>query len=435
MAKETTGAGAASVSPIVGVAVAGGLLVAAAVAFVAFRDPAQPPAQDERATETAAADTAGAPSAPDAAATQTVDTDADGGASSVTPPAAATVVPRFDVVRVDGTGSAVVAGQAVAGASVTLRLDGEPIELVEADQNGNFVAMLALSPSDAPRILSLEAAAPGGDATPGEGTVLIAPFDGTAVADATDTGTPPASPPAQSADRPGVGALTGTAPASPLEGDGTTAVADAPPLVPSVPGSEPEADTASAARPQAPAVLMADGDGVRVLQSPGAAPTAQTEIQLDAITYDLEGDVTLAGRGPAEGSVRVTLNNQPISMGEIGPGGQWSLGLPDVDPGTYTLRLEQLGADGTVIRTVTTPFLREDPARIRDNPMLVEPGSSVITVQSGFTLWGIAEANFGDGILYVQIFEENRGEIRDPDLIFPGQIFALPDLPRAGADQ
>jgi nucleoid-associated protein YgaU len=85
-----------------------------------------------------------------------------------------------------------------------------------------------------------------------------------------------------------------------------------------------------------------------------------------------------------------------------------------------------------VAATVQTPFLREDPARIRDNPMLAEPGSSVITVQRGFTLWGIAEANFGNGILYVQIFQKNRADIRDPDLIFPGQIFALPDLPRTG---
>jgi nucleoid-associated protein YgaU len=177
---------------------------------------------------------------------------------------------------------------------------------------------------------------------------------------------------------------------------------------------------------------MAGDDGLRVMQAPGAPPAAQTEIRLDAISYDTAGAVTLAGRGPAAASVRVTLNNQPINMGEIGPGGQWSLPLPDVDPGTYTLRLEQLAEDGSVRRTVETPFLREDPARIRDNPMLVDPGASVITVQRGFTLWGIAEANFGEGILYVQIFEENRDAIRDPDLIFPGQIFELPELPRTG---
>jgi nucleoid-associated protein YgaU len=49
-----------------------------------------------------------------------------------------------------------------------------------------------------------------------------------------------------------------------------------------------------------------------------------------------------------------------------------------------------------------------------------------ITVQPGFTLWGIAKQNFGKGILYVQVYEANRDRIRDPDLIYPGQVFALP---------
>jgi nucleoid-associated protein YgaU len=102
-----------------------------------------------------------------------------------------------------------------------------------------------------------------------------------------------------------------------------------------------------------------------------------------------------------------------------------------VDPGTYTLTVAQLSPEGEIESRVDTPFLREDPARVAASPMRVEEGVSVITVQPGFTLWGIAEANFGDGIAYVQIFQENRENIRDPDLIFPGQIFQLPDLPRA----
>ena len=49
-----------------------------------------------------------------------------------------------------------------------------------------------------------------------------------------------------------------------------------------------------------------------------------------------------------------------------------------------------------------------------------------ITVQPGYTLWGIAQQNFGDGVLYVQVFEANRDKIRDPDLIYPGQVFTIP---------
>jgi len=49
-----------------------------------------------------------------------------------------------------------------------------------------------------------------------------------------------------------------------------------------------------------------------------------------------------------------------------------------------------------------------------------------VTVQPGFTLWRIARENFGHGIMYVQVFEANRDKIRDPDLIYPGQVFTIP---------
>ena len=50
-----------------------------------------------------------------------------------------------------------------------------------------------------------------------------------------------------------------------------------------------------------------------------------------------------------------------------------------------------------------------------------------VVVQRGNTLWGIARRNYGEGILYVRVFEANRDKIRDPDLIYPGQVFNVPD--------
>ena len=52
-----------------------------------------------------------------------------------------------------------------------------------------------------------------------------------------------------------------------------------------------------------------------------------------------------------------------------------------------------------------------------------------VTVQPGFTLWAIAQGQYGEGVLYVQVYEANRDRIRDPDLIYPGQVFALPVVP------
>ncbi len=81
-----------------------------------------------------------------------------------------------------------------------------------------------------------------------------------------------------------------------------------------------------------------------------------------------------------------------------------------------------------------TPFKREPlevlrAAEASDEPEgeTVTPPIRAVTVQEGDTLWAISRDRFGDGILYVKLFEANRGAIRDPDLIYPGQIFTIPE--------
>ncbi|MFM7269464.1 MAG: peptidoglycan-binding protein LysM [Cyanobium sp.] len=49
-----------------------------------------------------------------------------------------------------------------------------------------------------------------------------------------------------------------------------------------------------------------------------------------------------------------------------------------------------------------------------------------VLVQSGDTLWGIAERAYGNGARYQEIFAANREVIEDPDLIFPGQKLRIP---------
>lgn len=57
----------------------------------------------------------------------------------------------------------------------------------------------------------------------------------------------------------------------------------------------------------------------------------------------------------------------------------------------------------------------------------VEKNNSLVTVQKGNHLWGFAKRFYGDGILYTLIYEANRDRINDPNLIFPGQVFTVPD--------
>ncbi len=48
------------------------------------------------------------------------------------------------------------------------------------------------------------------------------------------------------------------------------------------------------------------------------------------------------------------------------------------------------------------------------------------TIQKGDTLSGIAKAFYGKASAYPKIFEANREVIKDPDLIYPGQVIRIP---------
>lgn len=57
-----------------------------------------------------------------------------------------------------------------------------------------------------------------------------------------------------------------------------------------------------------------------------------------------------------------------------------------------------------------------------------EPPATYYTVESGDTLWKIADQHYGDGSKYPQIFEANKPMLKDPDKIYPGQVLRIPPL-------
>lgn len=408
-------------------------------------------ATDTTATDTAATDTAagdevqgsavaatepvtdaGADGAVDAAASGDVAADVNAGAASdaaeatdATPEAAApsdAVVPGFDLVRVTPDGSAVLAGSGAPGSTILLRLDGAEIGSVPADAQGNFVALFNLAPSVSPRVLTLAMRLADGTEVAAPGRIVVAPTvapeppavaavpDETATADATDT-------------------------------------ADA----------AEAAQTATAAPAQAPAALLVTDEGARVLQSgQDLSPAMASNVTVDTITYTPEGDVQFSGRGTGDAIIRLYLDNRQIADAVVDGLGGWAVTMPGIDPGIYTLRVDQLDAGGKVTSRFETPFKRETMEALAaaaqaeqaaadaaaeaaadaamngseaatgeaDPAKPVQPVS--VTVQPGFTLWRIARENLGDGVLYVQVFEANKGQIRNPDLIYPGQVFSIP---------
>ena len=57
------------------------------------------------------------------------------------------------------------------------------------------------------------------------------------------------------------------------------------------------------------------------------------------------------------------------------------------------------------------------------------PGDVVLhEVKKGDNLWKIATKHYGNGSKYPVIFEANKPMLKDPDLIYPGQMLRIPPL-------
>jgi nucleoid-associated protein YgaU len=66
-------------------------------------------------------------------------------------------------------------------------------------------------------------------------------------------------------------------------------------------------------------------------------------------------------------------------------------------------------------------------ARAFDAPgEMAMPDGKRYVVKPGNSLWWIARRTYGDGVQFTVIYEANRDHIRDPNKIYPGQVFTLP---------
>ncbi len=387
------------------------------------------------------------------------------------PEAPAPLVPSFDSYRVEADGSAVVSGRAEPLAEVAVLVNGASVAQATAGRDGSFAALFTLAPNPEASLMTLEAVLPDGRRLVSAQSVALGPIAGPAplpVADAAPEQLAEAAPAPESAED-AAGAQAPTA--EPVAEAPAATVAEAAPTPEAAPLPEPEP----------PVALLLTEEGAAVVQTPAAvADSAQlAAVMLDAISYSPAGAVQLSGRGQAGQAVRLYLDSAPVAEAPIAANGQWQVTLGDTAPGIYTLRVDQIDATGKVTARFETPFKREtlealaalaQPEAASDAPPVTgtpstpaaplptvagsdaapatdpapvpapvaadaaaapatPPPPVTVTVQPGFTLWGIARENFGEGVLYVQVYEANRDKIRNPDLIYPGQVFTIPGKP------
>lgn len=182
------------------------------------------------------------------------------------------------------------------------------------------------------------------------------------------------------------------------------------------------AEPTEPAKPAEPLVIVSEpGRPTRVLQgAPAAKPKGP--VSFDTVDYDDEGQIILAGQVAPGADVRAYLGDSHLGDAKADASGNWVLHTSrDIDPGVYELRVDKIDTGGQVLARVSAPFERAAPeavARLRaDGEIIIQPGDN---------LWNISRSLYGSGTQYTVIYDANRNQISNPDLIFPGQVFMTP---------
>ena len=377
------------------------------------------------------------------------------------------VSPSIDEVRSEADGLTILAGRGEPNAKVTLFVDEIENSSVTVGNDGTFAIVAFLEPSSDPKILSVVQQA--GDLEMAAADIILAPQTVVAKVEEVEVAameTNKVDPVFESAEE-----ITDVEAEANVEEQVAVVVADkvvvpeiaaaveaeadiatdideakADVAEPKVDVDEPKVDVTDGSKIEEQkflaaeqpilvieeaktevAILKSDESGVEVI-SRSSAPELMSNVEIDTISYSEEGDVLLSGRAQSQAaSVRVYLDNRVITTLDVDTSGRWRGDLPDVDTGVYTLRVDEVDVEGDVTSRVETPFKREAPEVLEAAAGNGDAPVKAITVQTGATLWAIARDRYGDGTLFVRIFEANSNSIKDPDLIYPGQVFDLPD--------
>jgi nucleoid-associated protein YgaU len=171
-------------------------------------------------------------------------------------------------------------------------------------------------------------------------------------------------------------------------------------------------------------VMFAPPSGTATLVQP---PTSvgvpkSGDLVMSTLYYDEDGRVTVTGKATPGAVVRAYINDEMVAEGQAAADGSWRL-VPakPVEPGKYKLRLDRVAKDGKPAARLELAFER----------IVVRPAagnSERLVVVRGDSLWNIARAHYGNGFQHTLIYSANKDQIREPDLIYPGQVFSLPNI-------
>ncbi|WP_102867561.1 Ig-like domain-containing protein [Pseudovibrio exalbescens] len=330
-----------------------------------------------------------------------------------------TIKPSFDVMRVEPSGDAVVAGRSEAGAIVAVISNGEVLGKGVANKNGEFAIVLEkpLKPGD--HDVSLEATREAADGK-SEKTVSDQRIAVSIPKDASEEVLVVLNDP-----------------------KGPSTVLQVPEAQPS------ETETASVQKTEESNIVVgAVSSSQATSQTGNASATQQTlpqsSLRVQAVESQ-EGKVYVAGEGEPGSKVRVYVGDELVGETQTDKNGRWLVqGNQQIAVGDVNVRADEVkGSEGEVVARAQVTFAKADDQVILRPLQAVATGTASggagatieagvgqlpnVIIRKGDNLWTISRRLYGEGIRYTTIYQANDRQIRDPDLIYPGQVFVLPE--------
>lgn len=197
---------------------------------------------------------------------------------------------------------------------------------------------------------------------------------------------------------------------------------------------------AGQARPGAKVELLRDGQPLDSVVADASGQFVMTPPKLPAGSYEL----TLRAKAP-DGSVMQSSRTMPVTIAEAAPPPARVAAAvkPEVKPAdksdvVASLPAPHLASAPTRSRMTGTPKPRAmarlpaasatvasaSPTEVFNTPPAEAGGSRVIS--RGDSLWALSRLAYGDGNRYAVIVNANRDKIHNPNLIYPGQTFVMP---------
>ena len=144
-------------------------------------------------------------------------------------------------------------------------------------------------------------------------------------------------------------------------------------------------------------------------------------LALDSSEHFDNEKLRLKGRSIPKAEIQIFISKKLIGKSIADVQGNWEFSINEIVFENYDLEIKSSFENN--ILSLKTQILN---GKI-DSKLFYE---KEIIVENGNSLWRIARKTLGGGILYAEIYKNNKKIINDPDLIFPGQVFKIPNLKR-----